>query len=189
MSTVQRINFELVSDVIPIVRRDFALAVPNLSDPYNADCLIDGEWMVVNDAYKLRRATDITAAGTKALNDAGTKRIRSFALFAERGRTDVQALSSRKNIILFGGWFEADTRIFDAAAKSSGGAETQYPAIAYVGQPLQVATVTVGTRSLSGLVGADVDSFTSNIPFIVGWVTRLPANNGNKLRFRCEPCR
>jgi hypothetical protein len=185
MSTVQRINFELISDVIPIVRRDFQLADTTLVDPLNANVLIDGEWMVVNDSYKLVRATDITTPGAKALN--GTKRVRSFPLFAERGRTDVQAL--RKAIILFGGWFEAETRIFDAAAKTSGGAETQYPAITYVGQPLQVATITLGTRSLSGLVGANVDEFTSNIPFIVGWVTRLPTNNGGKLRFRCEPCR
>jgi hypothetical protein len=187
MSTIQRINFELISDVIPIVRRDFVLATPSLVDPYNANVLIDGEWMVVGDDYKLRRASDITVAGAKAYDDGGTHRVRSFPLFAERGRTDVQAL--RKNIVLFGGCFEAETRIFDAAAKSSGGGAVEYPAISYVGQPLQVATILVGTRLLSGLVGADVDSFTSNIPFIVGWVTRLSTNNGGKLRFRCEPCR
>lgn len=185
MATVQRINLELISDVIPIVRRDFQLADKTLVDPFNAAVLIDGEWMVVNDTYKLVRATDVNTAGAKAANSG--KRVRSFPLFAERGRTDVQAIG--KSIVLFGGWYEAETRIFDAAAKVGGGAPVEYPAITYVGQPLQVATITVGTRSLSGLVGADVDEFTSNIPFIVGWVTRLPTNNGGKLRFRSEPCR
>lgn len=187
MSTIQRINFELISDVIPIVRRDFQLATPALVDPLNASVLIDGEWMIVNDTYKLQRASDITAGqeGVKAKN--GSNRVRSFPLFAERGRTDVQAL--RKNIVLFGGWFEAETRIFDATAKSGGGTGFTYPAISYVGQPLQVATITVGGRNLSGLVGADVNEFTTDVPFIVGWVTRLSTNNGGKLRFRCEPCR
>lgn len=189
MSTIQRINFELISDVIPIVRRDYQLADTTLVDPYNTNVLIDGEWMIVNDSYKLQRATDITLGqeGVKAKNPSSGKRVRSFPLFAERGRTDVQAL--RKTIVFFGGWFEAETRIFDAAAKVAGAPGTLYPAISYVGQPLQVATITVGSRNLSGLVGADVDEFTADIPFCVGWVTRLPANNGGKLRFRCEPCR
>lgn len=180
MSTVQRINFELVSDIIPIVRRDFSLATPALADPYNANCLIDGEWMVVNDVNKLQRATDIAVAGAKALS--GSHKVPSYALFAERGRTDVQAL--RKPPILYGGWYEAETRIFDATAKSTGAPEVQYPAISYVGQPLQVATVILGTRYLSGLVGADVDEFGANHPMVVGYVTRLSTTNGGKLRFQ-----
>lgn len=185
MSTIQRTNFEPLSDVIPVVRRDFTLADRTLVDPLNAAALIDGEWMIVNDSYKLIRATDVTTPGAKAKN--ATYRVRSFPLFSERGRTDVQALL--KSVVLFGGWYEAESRIFDATAKSTGGTGYTYPAISYVGQPLQVATVTVGTRNLSGLVGANVDEFTTDIPFIVGWVTRLPANNGGKLRFRSEPCR
>ena len=187
MATIQRVNFELISDVIPVVRRDFKLATPALVDPLNANVLIDGEWMVLNNDCKLQRATDITAGkeGIKALYL--TNRVRSFPLFAERGRTDVQALL--KTVILFGGWFEAETRIFDGDAKGTDGANQQYAAISYVGQPLQVATVTIGTRNLSGLVAADITEYTTNVPFIVGWVTRLPANNGGKLRFRCEPCR
>jgi hypothetical protein len=180
MATVQRINFELISDVIPIARRDFPMATPALVDPYNANCVIDGEWMIVNDVNKLQRATDIAVAGAKALN--GVHKAPSYALFAERGRTDVQAL--RKNVVLYGGWYEAETRIFDASLKAAGAPETQYPAISYVGQPLQVATVIIGTRYLSGLVGADVDEFGANHPIVVGYVTRLSTNNGGKLRFQ-----
>lgn len=185
MSTVQRINFEPVSDVIPVVRRDFTLADKTLVEPFNANVLIDGEWLTLNNANLLVRATDITAAGVKALN--GGKRVRSYPMFSERGRTDVQALG--KPTVFYGGWFEAETRIFDAAAKVGGGVGTNYPAISYVGQPLQVATITVGTRVLSGLVGADVDEFTTDIPFVAAWVSKLPATNGGKLRIRCEPCR
>ncbi len=185
MSTVQRINFELISDAIPVVRRDFSLADRTLIDPGNANVLIDGEWAAVNDSNKLVRAADIGTAGSKAKN--GSKRIRSYPLWMERGRTDVQAIG--KGVVLYGGWFEADTRIFDAAAKSTGGTGYTYPAISYVGQPLQVASIVLGTRTLSGLVGADVDEFTTDIPFVVAWVSKLPATNGGKLRIRCEPCR
>jgi hypothetical protein len=76
------------------------------------------------------------------------------------------------------GEYEADTRIFDATAT----VHTNGVAITAVGQPLKVASITIGTRVYVGLVGhgaiggADVDP-------IVGRVTRLPANNGGKLRF------
>jgi len=180
MATVQRVNFELQSDLIPVVRRNFPLATPALLDPYNANCLIDGEWMVVNDAQKMLRATDIGTAGLKAFN--GSNKVTSYVLFAERGRTDAQAI--RSNTILYGGWYEAETRIFDPAAKSSGGADAQYPAISFVGQALQVATILLGTRLLSGLVGADINDFGTYHPIIVGYVTRLSTTNGGKLRYQ-----
>lgn len=185
MSTLQSVNFELISDAIPVVRRDFPLADTTLIDPLNASCLYDGEWMIVNDANKMVRATAIATDGAKALN--GAHLVRSFPLWAERGRTDIQAL--KKTTLLYGGWFEANTRVFKATAKADGDATTNYPAITYVGQPLQVATITIGTRAVSGLVGADITDFTANSPFIVGWVTRLPSTNGGQLRFRVEPCR
>jgi hypothetical protein len=91
----------------------------------------------------------------------------------ETGRTDVQAL--RKTAILWRGDYECDTRIYDAAAALGSGA-----AITFVMQPLKVATITLGSRNYVGLVGhggsADDDP-------VVGFVSRLPANNGTKLRF------
>lgn len=168
MSTIQRINFELVTDILPVQRRDFPLADPTLCDPQNAAVLIDGEWLTLDTNYKILRATDITDANAVAAK-------RSFPLFAERGRSDVQALSGKKMPILFLGVYEANTRIFSAAA--NGG---HWVAITAVLQPLKIATITIGTRNFSGLVGHAGSSDTDPV---VGYVTRLPANNSGQLRF------
>lgn len=168
MSTVMRVNFEPVSDILPITRRDFPLADKSLADPTNAIALVDGEWMTVNSDGKLVRASDITS-----VNDVAT--VRSFPLFMEKGRTDVQANASVKTCILWLGDYEFDTRIFDAAATASGGS-----AITTMFQPLKVATITIGSRNYCGLVG---HAGAGDAEPVVGYVTRLPANNGGKLRF------
>lgn len=173
MSTVTKINFEPVSDVIPVYRRDLPLATKSLSDPLNAVALVDGEWMTLNSAYQLIRAADITTLGTAGAGGRAT--LKSFPLWAERGRYDVRAMSQGKMPILFQGEYEFDTRIFDAAAVVASGA-----AISTVLQPLKVATIAIGTRNYCGLVGHGGSADTAPI---AGYVTRLPANNGGKLRF------
>lgn len=169
MSTVTKINFEPVSDILPVQRRDFALADKTLADPLNAVALVDGEWMTLDTSYKLVRASTIATTDNQAT-------VRSFPLWAERGRYDVRAMADVKMPILWLGEYEFDTRIFDASATSHSGA-----AITAVLQPLKVATIVIGARKYTGLVGsagaADTDP-------IVGYVTKLPANNGGKLRFR-----
>jgi len=170
MSTIQKVNLEPVSDVLPITRRDFPLADPTLSDPLNAVALVDGEWMTLDANYKLIRAAAIGTPGARAT-------LRSFPLFAERGRYDVRAQADKKMPILFLGSYEFDTRVFDSSVALGSGA-----AITAVLQPLKVATITVVSagRNFVGLVGhggsADTDP-------IVGYVTRLPSANGGKLRF------
>ncbi len=176
MSTLQKINFTPVSDILPIQRRDFPLADPTLAQPLNAVALVDGEWLTLNSNYQVIRATDITSVG--AYQPAGAAfPPRSFPLFAERGRYDVQALSSTKMPILWRGEYEFDTRIFDASAVVHSGA-----AITAVMQPLKVATVSFGGRNFTGLVGHGALSGADTDP-VVGYVTRLPANNGGQLRF------
>ena len=172
MSTVQRVNFEPVSDINPIHRRDFPLSDKTLSDPFNAVALVDGEWMTLDNTVgatngKLIRAADVTSVGNPAA-------VVSFPLFAERGRYDVQALSERKMPVLFLGQYEFKTRIFDAAAVVGSGA-----AVASMLQPLKVATITLGTRNYVGLVGS---AYNDNAP-IVGYLTRLPTANGGMLQF------
>ncbi len=169
MSTVQKVNFEPVSPIESIHRRDVPLADPTLASPDNAVCLVDGEWVTFNSSGKLVRATDVTILG-----DAATTL--SFPLFAERGRYDVQAMAERKMPILLLGQYEFETRIFDVAANINGSGNA---AINTMLQPLSVMTITLGSRNYSGLVGR---AFTSNVP-IVGYVTRLPASNGGRLRF------
>lgn len=170
MSTIMKVNFEPVSDYIPLQTRDFGLADPNLSDPLNALALTDGEWMTIDANYKLVRAATIASPGNRAA-------VRSFPLFAERGRTDTRALADVKFPVIFIGQYEFDTRIYDASVALGSGA-----AITTVMQPLKVATITVSSagRNFVGLVGhggsADSDP-------IVGYVTRLPSANSGKLRF------
>jgi hypothetical protein len=170
MSTIMKVNFEPVSDYIPIQTRDFGLADTTLSDPLNANCLVDGEWMTIDANYHLVRAAVIGTPGNRAA-------VRSFPLFAERGRTDTRSMADVKFPILFIGQYEFDTRIFDASAALGSGA-----AITTVMQPLKAATITVSSagRNYVGLVGhggsADSDP-------ILGYVTRLPSANSGKLRF------
>jgi hypothetical protein len=168
MSTVQRINFEPVSDILPVQRRDFPLNDPTLADPLNSVALVDGEWATINSAYKLVRGSDVTATGDPAL-------IKTFPVFMERGRYDVQAMAQRKTVILWRGDYEFDTRIFDASVTVGGGAP-----ITTVMQPLKVATVVIGARKYTGLVGHGGSGDTNPV---VGFVSRLPASNGGKLRF------
>ena len=172
MSTVQRVNFEPVTDINPVHRRDFPLSDKTLADPSNAVALVDGEWMTLDNTAginfgKLVRAADVTTPGDPAT-------VVSFPLFAERGRYDIQALADRKMPVLYRGEYEFDTRIFDATAIIGAGA-----AITTMLQPVKVATITLGSRNYVGLVGA---AYADNAA-IVGYVTRLPSGNGGKLRF------
>jgi len=170
MSTIEKINFEPVQAVDPKQVRDFALADPTLANPLNALALIDGEWMKVNDdGVKIARASNVAVVGNLATR-------LSYPLWSERGRTDVQAMSGRKTPLIYMGDWEYDTRIFDATVALGGGA-----AITFVGQGLKVATITIGARNVTGVVGhggaADTDP-------VVARVTKLAATNGGKLRMR-----
>lgn len=167
MSTVQRVNFEPNSDILAIQTRDFPLADRALADPLNAVALVDGEWMIQNASHKAVRATNIGSVGAVA---AG----RSWPLWAERGRTDVQA-SGKVPLIWIGSW-EFDTRIYDMTATPDNGV-----AITAIDQPLKVATITLGGRNYTGLVG---HGGSGDASVVVGFVTRLPANNGGKLKLR-----
>lgn len=167
MSSIQRVNFEPVSNLLMTQIRDFALADKTIAEPLNTTAFVDGEWFIINSSYQAARAVAIGGTGNVATQQ-------SYVLFAERGRSDVLASSQRKVPLIFMGDFEADTRIFDASAAYSGGA-----AITTVGQPLKVASISIGGKIVSGLVGA----VAADGEPIVGRVTRLPANNGGKLRF------
>jgi len=85
----------------------------------------------------------------------------SFCYFAERGRYEVQAI--QKGPFLYLGAYEADTLIMDASSLA-------------VGSKLEVGNVTVGGQVKRGLKLATTG-------LVVGYVTRLPANNKNFLRF------
>ena len=95
----------------------------------------------------------------------GTDGCLGWAAFAERGRFDVQAIG--KVTVLYLQSYEADTKVFS----SGGGGLT-------LGGKLQVkAGLTIdGVANRVGL-----ENFASGV--CIGYVTRLPADNGQKLRF------
>jgi hypothetical protein len=141
------VNFELVTELQALIRRDFYLANKSLGNPTDSNPLMDGEFLKLDTAYKLVRAGD---------GELG------WAVFMEKGRYDVQALG--KTTILFAGTYEADTRVFTTSGLTLGG-------------KLQVsASVTVDSLTKTGLANYSAGE-------VVGYVTRLPANNGGKLRF------
>jgi len=167
MSTVQRVNFEPLSNLLQTQIRDKVLADGSLVNPLNAVALVDGEWMTTDASDKAVRASAVGTPGNPAT-------VMSFVLFAERGRTDIQARAERGvPLIMFGEW-EADTRIFDATVVIAGGA-----AITFQWQPVKVATITIGSRNYSGLVGHGGAADTAPI---AAYVSKLPAANGGKLR-------
>ena len=168
MSTVQRVNFDPVTSTMYANIRDVPLADKTLIQPNNsATGLVDGEWMTFNTSGKLVRATDVTSLGAVASGLA-------WILWYERGRSDGQAKAEPSVPILYLTEYEGDTRIFDAAVTVTGGAP-----ITAIGQPLKVATIALGGRNYSGLVGSQL---TENVP-IIGYVTKLPSQNGGRLRF------
>lgn len=147
MSTVQ--TFKLVTELIPLIRRDLEVNSINFVDPEHADVILMGEFVELNDSYKL-----IRGSGSD---------VPHFAVFVERGRSDIQAI--RMLTTLYGGTYEADTLIFDATAPPALGAKLEVdPAVTYNG------------KTVSGLktwaAGAHI-----------GYVTRRAAVNNDYLRF------
>lgn len=165
--TPYRVNFEPASSILSTHRLDLPPADPTLLLPYNAEALVDGEWMVINSDNKVVRAADVTTVG-----DAATTI--SFPWWVEKGRTDVQAI--QKGTLIVMGQYIFNTRIYDGKSNIGGSGN---PAITTMLQPVKVATVQLAGRNYVGLVGS---SYNDNSP-VVGYVFRLPQSNGGKLRF------
>jgi len=144
------VNFEFVTELQGLLRRDYSIDTTTVTvDPTVATCVLDGEFMFVNDHNKLVRAT---GGGP------------GWVVFSERGRFDVQAL--RKLTVVQGPTYEADTLIMSSAGLATG-------------YPLMVGSFSypVDSQTRTGLVH-QTGSYV-----VVGYVTRLPTYNGNKLRF------
>jgi hypothetical protein len=147
MSTVQ--TFKLVTELIPLTRRDFEVNSVNYVDPEHADVILMGEFVELNDSYKIIRGTGAD--------------VPHFAVFVEKGRSDIQAI--RMMTCLFLGGYEADTLIFDSLAPPALGAKLEVdPAVTYNG------------KTVSGLK-------TWGAGAHIGYVTRRAVNNNDYLRF------
>lgn len=119
-------NFNLISEVLPVQRRDFAMANADLLNPNNANPLLDGEWLGLNGSYQVARGSGAQASPT-------------WPVFAERGRYDTQAIG--KVPVLFGGFYEAETAICDTSGLA-------------VGDFLEVGDVTINSLTKQGLLEA-----------------------------------
>jgi len=149
--------FKLVSEFQTIHRRPFELADPTILNPNSATPLVEGEFLELNSAYKMARGS-------------GDGLVPGFAYFAEQGRYEVQTIS--KGPFLYGNFYEADTMIMDPALEAT---------ITYAGQPLMVNDVTIGAIARRGLTA--LPGSPAGTEFVIGYVSRLPANNGGYLRF------
>jgi hypothetical protein len=118
----------LVSEVLPVQRRDFYMNDATLLNPNNANPLIDGEWLQLGSTYKIDRGT-------------GNQAKPAWQVFAERGRYDTQAIG--KTTLLFAGAYEAETTVCDTTGLA-------------VGDGLIVKDVTVGGLTKRGLAAVPV---------------------------------
>lgn len=140
-------TFKLITELQTITRRDFVVADRTLLNPDNANPLEMGEWLQIDASYEVVR---------------GDGSVPGFAMFVEKGRSDIQAIG--KVTLLFLGAYEAETLIFNSGAAPALGAK------------LEVATVTYETLSKSGLQ-------TQSAGEVAGYVTKTAASNGGYLRF------
>jgi hypothetical protein len=112
-----RQNMRLVTELQNLVRRDFEVAQASLINPDSSpgsaaapQYVLDGEFLGFNNDYKLSREGVASAAkGGQSVNPAAAGGVRSYpfyAVFMERGRSDVQAIS--RLMVLMGGFYEAD---------------------------------------------------------------------------------
>jgi hypothetical protein len=149
-------NFELVTELQTLHRRDFPLADPTILNPLNSNPLLDGEWLEMNSSYALARG----AAGVGGTNEGDNAAV--FPIHTERGRYDTQAIG-RTNVLMLG-MYEADTLVITSAGLVVGDALT-----------VQNVTYLGGTkRGLAKKVAA-----ASGV-VVVGFVTKIV---GSKVRF------
>lgn len=155
-------NFTLVTELQTLIRRDFYVADSTLLDPSlagNPGPLLDGEWLQLDNNYKLVRGSGV---GTAAV----------YPLHTERGRYDTQSIG-KVNVLMLGE-FEAETTICDVTSVA-------------VGDALKVGDVTIGgVTGKRGLVRA-TSGVGATTEVIVGYCTKLFAGQ-TKLRFvRTDP--
>ena len=148
-------NFELITELQTLTRRDFPVADPTLLKPLASLPIVEGEWLELNASYQLARGTGTSPA--------------SFPVHTERGRYDTQAIG--KTNVLFAGQYEAETSVIEGAIG------TFVP-----GYMVKLAAVTAGAHT--GRVGIKICTagvpVTGDV--VVGVVTKANAATG-KVRF------
>lgn len=148
-------NFELITELQTLTRRDFTVADSNILKPLSTLPLVEGEWLEIDSNYKLARGTGTSPA--------------SFIVHTERGRYDTQSIG--KTNVLFAGQWEGETSMIEGAIG------TFVP-----GHMLKLAAITSGPNT--GRVGIKICTagvpVTGDV--VVGVVTKANATTG-KVRF------
>jgi len=120
-------NLTLISEVLPVQRRDFTLTDPTILNPNATNPLVAGEWLEMDTTtYTVKRGTGEAASA-------------SWQVFSLRGQYDTQAIS--KSTLLWAGAYEADTTIVNTAGLA-------------VGNFLVVADCTIGGLTKRGVIKA-----------------------------------
>lgn len=148
-------NFELITELQTLTRRDFAVADPTLLKPLASLPIVEGEWLELNSSYQLARGTGSSPA--------------SFPVHTERGRYDTQAIG--KTNVLFAGQYEAETSVIEGAIGTF-----------QVGYMVKLAAVTSGPHT--GRVGIKICTAGVPVSgdVVVGVVTKVNSTTG-KVRF------
>lgn len=110
-------NFELITELQTLTRRDFPLADPTILAPVGATPLLDGEFLELDTNYKLARKPENTGHVVVGGTAEGANLL-VFPVFAERGRYDTQAIG--KTTILMMGMYEAETHVCDGTGAAVG---------------------------------------------------------------------
>ena len=148
-------NFELITELQTLTRRDFTLEDATILKPISVLPLVEGEWLELNASYQLKRGTGTSPA--------------SFIVHTERGRYDTQAIG--KTNVLFAGQWEGETTMIEGVIG------TFVP-----GYMVKLATITAGANT--GRVGIKICTAGVPVSgdVVVGVVTKANATTG-KVRF------
>ena len=148
-------NFELITELQTLTRRDFTIADSTILAPTGVLPLVDGEWLELNSSYQLARGA--TGPSYSML---------TFPVHTERGRYDTQAIG-KVNVLMLG-MYEAETQVMVASGIT-------------LGEGLIVTNLASGAHT--GRRGLVEQGSATATTLVVGYATKLPASNGGKLRF------
>ena len=147
--------FKLKTPLAEITRMDFPISDPLLLDFESTSPLA----LIIGEFLTLDSNYKLARAANPGVPPG------PWALFMEKGRSDTQALGDKKTMVLFKGGYWAETKVF-----------TGTPTL---GAKLEVADLTFAGGTRSGL-----QTHAGGANPVIGYVTKLAADNGGWLQFQ-----
>jgi hypothetical protein len=150
------LNFELITELQTLTRRDFPVADTAILNPLNAVPLVEGEWLQLNSSYALERGSGIQTNAAV------------FPVHTERGRYDTQAIG-KVNVIMLG-MYEAETLLHETTMSGW-----------VVGDQLQINTVAVSGVNRRTI---EKDDGGTDNRVLVGFISKITGTGAAaKVRF------